>query len=252
MPHFRYILEWSERMACNSHIQLPKCVLKHFSESSGRVFYLDVKTGNIGLTSAAVLGTEYGFFSDEQEAYLSKEIESPIALVASKVRTFIKKDKGLNEEILLLKGSALEKTIKHYSVRYSLDGFIKLPESNMGLVEGWAFSFYNEPVQVYVIDQDEKKVDMAKEVRVRKDLVDYKYAKKGQENCGFSIKFPYNESMKYYLVIESGEFRKVFDIAKINHVPMLIRVKRKAAKINRKNVKRGFTYLRKRGVVQTV
>lgn len=191
------------------------------------------------------------FELDRDSLYCGFRIAAETKENIAKLR-LIKKDKGLYEEILLLKGSALEKTIKHYSVRYSLDGFIKLPESNMGLIEGWAFSFYNEPVYVYIIDQDENKVDMAKEVRLRKELVDYKYAKEGQENCGFSIKFPYSDSLKYYLVIESGEFRKVFDIAKINKVSLATRMKRKASKINRKNIKRGFTYLRKRGAIQTV
>lgn len=94
MAYCQYVLEWSDYMAIKSHVQLPKCILKHFSESSGRVFYLDVKTGNIGLTSAGVLGTKSGYFSDEQEAYLGKEIESPIARLASKVRSFIEKDNG--------------------------------------------------------------------------------------------------------------------------------------------------------------
>lgn len=96
-------------MAIKSHVQLPKCILKHFSESSGRVFYLNVKTGNIGLTSAGVLGTECGYFSHKQEAYLSKEIESRIARVASKVRSFIEEDNGL----LTLK-EAEERVLKKY------------------------------------------------------------------------------------------------------------------------------------------
>lgn len=95
-------------MAIDSHIQLPKGVLKHFSESSGRVFYLDMVTGKIGLAGAGVLGTEYGFYSEEQEKYLNKEIESPITNVASKVRAFLKKDEGSltlkkSEEIILKK-----------------------------------------------------------------------------------------------------------------------------------------------------
>mgnify|MGYP003307964025 CR=1 FL=1 len=57
-------------MAIDSHIQLPKGVLKHFAESSGRVFYLDMVTGKIGLAGAGVLGTEYGYYSEEQEKYL--------------------------------------------------------------------------------------------------------------------------------------------------------------------------------------
>lgn len=95
-------------MAIDSHIQIPKGVLKHFSEPSGRVFYLDVETGKIGLAGAGVLGTEHGYYSNEQEAYLNKEVESPLTSLAAKVRAFSKKDKGTltlrkSEEIVLKK-----------------------------------------------------------------------------------------------------------------------------------------------------
>lgn len=112
-------------MAIDSHIQLPKGILKHFSESTGRVFYLDVDTGKIGLAGAKVLGAENGYYSDEQEKYLNKEIESPITMVASKVRAFLKNDKG----ILTLKKSE-ENVLKRYITaamarsRLSLDTFL--------------------------------------------------------------------------------------------------------------------------------
>lgn len=77
-------------MAVDSHIQIPKGVLKHFTESSGRVFYLDVATGKIGLAGAGILGTEHGYYSEEQEHYLNKEIETPLTTLAAKVRLFLK------------------------------------------------------------------------------------------------------------------------------------------------------------------
>lgn len=95
-------------MAIDSHIQVPKGILKHFSESSGRVFYLQVETGKIGLAGAGVLGTEHGYYSEKQESYLNKEIETPLTSLAAKVRLLLKDDKktlalSASEETILKK-----------------------------------------------------------------------------------------------------------------------------------------------------
>lgn len=42
----------------NSHIQLPKAILKQFKEKTGRVFYLNLDCNEIGLAGVSVLGTE--------------------------------------------------------------------------------------------------------------------------------------------------------------------------------------------------
>lgn len=96
-------------MAVRSHIQIPKGVLKQFSEASGRVYYLQVDTGKIGLTSAKMLGTEYGYYSEEQEKYLNKEIESPLTSLATTVRDFLEQKR----HTLTLSASA-EKSLKKY------------------------------------------------------------------------------------------------------------------------------------------
>lgn len=96
-------------MAVDSHIQIPKCILKHFSDNSHRVFYLDLETEHIGLTSAKKLGTEFGYYSDAQEKFLSKEIENPLNLLAGKVRRW----HNQNEETLELPVSE-ETVLKRY------------------------------------------------------------------------------------------------------------------------------------------
>lgn len=77
-------------MAKNSHVQLPRSVLQQFADPSGRVFYLNLETGHIGMTGPRKLGTELGYYSDAFEEYLSKEIESPFGSLAERVRNFIK------------------------------------------------------------------------------------------------------------------------------------------------------------------
>lgn len=112
-------------MAVRSHIQIPKGVLKQFSEASGRVYYLEVNTCKIGLTSAKKLGTEYGYYSEEQEKYLNKEIESPLILLAATVREFLEQKR----QTLTLSVSA-EESLKKYITgamarsELSLDAFL--------------------------------------------------------------------------------------------------------------------------------
>lgn len=112
-------------MAVDSHIQIPKGVLKHFSESSGRVYYLDMVTGRIGLAGAGVLGTEHGYYSEEQEHYLNKEIETPLTSLAAKVRLLLKD----NKKTLTL-STAEETVFKKYITaamarsQLSLDAFL--------------------------------------------------------------------------------------------------------------------------------
>lgn len=96
-------------MAVRSHIQIPKGILKQFSDASGRVHYLNVNTGKIGLAGPKVLGTEYGYYSEEQEKYLNREIESPLTSLASKVRDFLEQKR----QTLTLSASA-EKSLKKY------------------------------------------------------------------------------------------------------------------------------------------
>lgn len=79
-------------MSVNSHIQLPKSILKRFKESSGRVFYLDVDTKKIGLCGIKKLGVQYGYYSDAAEDFLNKQIESPLALLCDKIQKFVNED----------------------------------------------------------------------------------------------------------------------------------------------------------------
>ena len=79
-----------------SHIQLPNGILKYFRSdapgTSGRVFYLNLESGNIGLSGSCRLGTEAGYYSEEIETYLNEKIETPFTTLAAKVRSFIDED----------------------------------------------------------------------------------------------------------------------------------------------------------------
>ena len=99
----------ADNKVINSHVQLPKGILKHFVDSSQRTFYLDLNSGKIGLAGARKLGTEPGYFSERQEQYLSSEIEGPLCSLADQIRRFID-----SEESELTLSLASELVFKKY------------------------------------------------------------------------------------------------------------------------------------------
>ena len=61
----------------NSHVQMPKSVLKRF-EKGGKLFYYDVENGFIGNNGhAKSINTESGYYSQEIEDYLRDTVEAP-------------------------------------------------------------------------------------------------------------------------------------------------------------------------------
>lgn len=65
----------------NSHILIPKCVLKKFALDGGRLYYFDLKESRIVSGYAATLNTKEGYYSREIEQFLSANIETPIGKV---------------------------------------------------------------------------------------------------------------------------------------------------------------------------
>ena len=98
----------------NSHIQLPKAILKQFKEKTGRVFYLNLDCNEIGLAGVSVLGTERDYYSEEIEKLLSKEIEKPISDLAHKVTDFFESED--RQLVLTLEEEQILKDYMSYSV----------------------------------------------------------------------------------------------------------------------------------------
>ncbi len=76
----------------NSHVQIPKSFLKNFSykpRDKGRVVdYLDLKKKEILCENIKTLGTITGFYSDECEEFLDKNIEDPVNKIIEKIKPF--------------------------------------------------------------------------------------------------------------------------------------------------------------------
>ena len=73
-------------MPIESHIQVPKSILKRFRDSrSNTIHYLDLNTGYIRAVGSSKLGTHPDYYSSEFEQYLSQEVESPFARLVENV-----------------------------------------------------------------------------------------------------------------------------------------------------------------------
>lgn len=66
----------------NSHIQMPKCVLKRFENQNHSFYYYDANKGVLGTNGhAKTINTQFGYYSEEVEKYLNDNIEAPFAKV---------------------------------------------------------------------------------------------------------------------------------------------------------------------------
>lgn len=65
----------------NSHILIPKVILKHFALQGGSIYYYDVKSDEIKRGYAATLNTQKDYYSSEVEKFLSANIESPMGRI---------------------------------------------------------------------------------------------------------------------------------------------------------------------------
>lgn len=81
----------------NSHIQMPKAILKNFVNEHETFNYYDVVKGYIGTKgTAGSTNTKQGYYSNEVETILNKEVETPVSILVTK----IKRMRGGNSFIL--------------------------------------------------------------------------------------------------------------------------------------------------------
>lgn len=93
----------------NSHIQVPKCVLKNFSNEKKSLYYYDVKKECIKIGSAKTLNTSEGYYSKKVEDILSAEIESPLGQLIALLQKVYKVLRNTNKIYL-------EITYQHHQI----------------------------------------------------------------------------------------------------------------------------------------
>ena len=64
----------------DSHIQMPRFMLKRFENENHRFFYYDVKKSIVGSNGrAGSINTEQGYYSETAETHLNAAIETPFS-----------------------------------------------------------------------------------------------------------------------------------------------------------------------------
>ncbi len=76
----------------DSHIQLPKCVLKNFQDDKQWLYYYDFESNKIGRGRAKTFNTENGYYSQGVENYLRDNVETPFGKVMALVKEITKDD----------------------------------------------------------------------------------------------------------------------------------------------------------------
>lgn len=91
-----------------SHIQMPKCVLKRFSDEQNRLSYYDVQKGVLSKNGhAKSINTQLGYYSESTETFLNKYIEAPFSRFLHKVHSIDFNSENpdmsvLNDDIIFL------------------------------------------------------------------------------------------------------------------------------------------------------
>ena len=74
-------------MVVNSHIQIPKFILKNFADQNGTLFQLDAKSMQITPGRAKSLNTKKGYFSNEIEEMMERFFETPFSKVLKSLQS---------------------------------------------------------------------------------------------------------------------------------------------------------------------
>lgn len=84
-----------DRVIMNSHVQIPKSILKNFAYKAGKdgwvVDYLDLNDNQIKTEKIGKLDTIENYYSEEFEKYLSDNIEGPFGEISKKIRNISSK-----------------------------------------------------------------------------------------------------------------------------------------------------------------
>lgn len=82
-------LEGENKIVIDSHVQMPKCVLKKFANQSCGFFCFDIESGRVKKCHPKTLNTEWGYYSSHVEKYLCDEIETKVGRL---IKTIEKSD----------------------------------------------------------------------------------------------------------------------------------------------------------------
>ena len=71
----------------NSHIRMPKCVLKQFEDEKHFVYFWNLEKGWIQNSHAESINTEKGYYSESVEHFLRDNIETPFGHILKFIKS---------------------------------------------------------------------------------------------------------------------------------------------------------------------
>ena len=153
---------------------------------------------------------------------------------------------NFSEDILDLDENYIVRNMSEDSVEYAIDGYHISQENKLATVHGWAFSYYNEPVEYSILDNDKCVIEHMARIINREDLYRLKFVDKEHKYCGFMISFKVEKNKKYFLQLKTNTYRKEIRISNMNGFKS--RVRAYLGVINKENIEKGYRYLKKNGV----
>ena len=72
----------------NSHIQMPRCIIKNFENSANELYYINIEEKNCEIKKghSKTLYTEENYYSESVETFLDKKVESPFGEIAKFIK----------------------------------------------------------------------------------------------------------------------------------------------------------------------
>lgn len=76
----------------NSHIRMPKCVLKQFADEKHFVYFMNLEKGWIQKSHAESINTEEDYYSEDVEHFLRDHIETPLGQILKFIKSIDEKN----------------------------------------------------------------------------------------------------------------------------------------------------------------
>ncbi|MFR4532354.1 MAG: glycosyltransferase family 2 protein [Thomasclavelia ramosa] len=144
----------------------------------------------------------------------------------------------------------INKIISTDTIEYSIDSKTINKDTSTMTINGWAISYYEEPITYKVFDNYNNEIEVTTRIINREDLYRLKIVDVENKYCGFMISFPIEEKKDYYLIIDTNTCKKEIDLKKIGKISKIRITKDYIKALNGENLVKGFKYLKEKGLIQ--
>lgn len=165
------------------------------------------------------------------------------------VKVMVRSDKG-SFTIFEASGNQVAKIIDTGTIEYAIDKIQKSIELDKLVIQGWALSLENGESIDYIILDNNNEVEYEIKKLHRNDLVMLRLSQEQENNCGFSITFTGDSFVNKTLVLSNKIDTIKIDLNMTQVKPSQFKRLLTAPKqFNKRNLKKGFRYIRKHGLL---